>query len=260
MRIDEDISALYARLDDLAMSADKGEVARSAFLSPRELHYAQGYLSARGESFFAFGGYCDAERKRIYILPDYMEGVDSPEGLVEYGFDTDISCVRVVPSGYRALTHRDFLGSTLGLGIERTVIGDILVGSDGKADVICDGALADFLAENLCKVANDKVRTSVITLADIEAPERRFAEINDTVASPRLDCIVGALCSLSREKARSAVEAGIVEVNFEGEERPDRDVSAPCTVSVRGYGRYDVLSVSDKTKKGRYRLLAKKYL
>lgn len=260
MRITEDISSLYARLDDLMMAAGRGEVAKSVFLSPRELHYAQGYLRAHGVGFLAFGGYPDAERRRIYIMPDYMETVDNPEGLSEYGFDTDISCVKVVPSGYRSLTHRDFLGSTLGLGLERTVIGDILVRDDGEADIICDSTLSDFLAQNLCKVANDKVHTSVLPLDKIEAPERRFAEINDTVASPRVDCIVGALCSLSREKARCAVESGLVEVNFESEERPDRDVSAPCTVSVRGYGRYEVLSVCDKTKKGRYRLSARKYL
>ena len=54
--------------------------------------------------------------------------------------------------------------------------------------------------------------------------------------------------------------SGFVEVDFETEERPDRTVSAPCTVSVRGYGRFRLLSVEDKTKKGRYRLVAEKYL
>jgi RNA-binding protein YlmH len=84
--------------------------------------------------------------------------------------------------------------------------------------------------------------------------------ISDTVASPRLDCIVGALCSLSREKARATVESGLVELDFEREERPDRTVSAPCIISVRGYGRFRINSVSDMTKKGRYRLNAEKFV
>lgn len=260
MRITEDIEALYARLDDLVRSADKGEAVRSVFLSPRELHYAQVYLRAHGAPFFAYGGYLDADRKKIYILPDYMGDVDSPNALSDYGFDTGISAVRAVPSGYVALTHRDYMGSVLGLGLERSVIGDILVCEDSDAAIICDTAIADFIAENLCKVGRDKVRATVVPIDELRVPERRFAEIRDTVASARIDCVVGALCSLSREKAKSAVESGLVEVDHECEERPDRDVSAPCTVSVRGYGKYEVVSLADRTKKGRYRLEAKKYL
>jgi RNA-binding protein YlmH len=80
------------------------------------------------------------------------------------------------------------------------------------------------------------------------------------VASSRLDCVVAAVCSLSRERARAVVESGLVELDFECEERADRAINPPCVISVRGFGRFKINSVSDKTKKGRYRLLAQKYL
>lgn len=259
MRINADMEALFARLDDLCRMADKGSVAISPFLTPRELHYAQAYLARNGASFFCYGGHAQAERRRVYILPDYVEA-EGAQDLAEYGFDADISAVRVTPSGYRSLTHRDYMGSVLGLGIERAVIGDIAVYGDGSAVIFCDSVMSAFLTDSLVKVANDKVRTELVPICDVSVPEKRFADINDTVASPRLDCVVGAICSLSREKAKSAVESGLVEVEFECEERPDREVVPPCTVSVKGYGRFEVLSVSDKTKKGRYRLSAKKYL
>ena len=91
-------------------------------------------------------------------------------------------------------------------------------------------------------------------------PYRSFLHISDTVSSARIDSIVASLCSLSREKARMTVVGELVEVDFAVETRPDRQVNAPCTVSVRGYGRFRVNSVSEQTRKGRLRLDADKYL
>ena len=235
-------------------------MASSAFLSPRELHFASVYLRRSGMGFVSFGGYDGAERQRIYVLPEYMESVEDVYGLEAFGVLHEISAVKVIPSGYRKLIHRDFLGSVLGLGIERSVIGDILVDDDSTAVIFCDSIMGDFLVSSLCKVANDKVSASLVALDGIQPTERRFAQINDTVASPRIDCIVGALCSISRERAKETVVAGLVEINFEPEERPDRIVEAPALVSVRGYRRHRVVAVSDVTKKGRYRLTAEKFL
>lgn len=260
MKNSEELDALYARLDDLAAAVERGEISVSTFLTPKEQHFASSYLRPRGINFFTFGGYDGAERRRIYILPEYMDSVTDALGIEEYGFEHGVCCISLSSGGYRTLTHRDYLGAVLGLGVERSVIGDILVYDDREAVIFCDSVMRDFLAGNLTKVASEKVRTGILPLDRVAVPEKRFAEISDTVASPRLDSIVGALCSLSREKAKTAVESGCVEVDYECEERPDRTICAPCTVSVRGHGKYDVLSVNDKTKKGRYRLMAKKYL
>jgi RNA-binding protein YlmH len=72
--------------------------------------------------------------------------------------------------------------------------------------------------------------------------------------------VVAALCSFSRERAKEAIVSSFVELNYECEERVDREISTPAVVSVRGVGKFNVISLSDKTKKGRYRLLAEKLL
>ncbi|MBO5937870.1 MAG: hypothetical protein J6Q82_00015 [Clostridia bacterium] len=261
----EEFGLLYARLDDLAARSARGEVAISPFFSPREQYFAEHHLARRGVSLVSFGGVRGAERKRIYLLPDYMEadGDDLPEVLASYGFSSEISALLVKGSGYRTLTHRDFLGSLLGLGLERTVIGDILpYGENGSsAVVLCESGILPFLEAHLERVGNDKVRLSVVgeeTLSALSAVPRT-SPISDTVASARLDCVVASLCRLSREKARECVLAELVELNFECEDRPDRTVEAPAILSVRGVGRFRVLSLSDLTKKGRLRLLAEKY-
>lgn len=257
-----ELDALYARLDDLCERADRGELGISDFLSPAELHYAKKHLSVTKRAYICFGGYADAERQRIYLLPEYLEEAQDVSVLLEYGHSCEVCTLELVTDGYRKLTHRDYLGSLLGMGIERAVVGDILVcGDEGESAVVfCDQRISAYICEQLARIANEKVRVRRIELDAVEVPERRFAQICDTVASPRLDCIVAAVCSMSREKAREAVESGIVELDFEREERADRTVSAPCILSVRGKGRFNIDSVGEKTKKGRYRLLAHKYL
>jgi RNA-binding protein YlmH len=90
MRDIKEFDGLYARLEDLKKRAVRGEMGISAFLSPRELHYAEVYLRRSGACFLSFGGYESAERKRIYVLPEYMESVEKAEEILEYGCETAI--------------------------------------------------------------------------------------------------------------------------------------------------------------------------
>ena len=209
-----------------------------------------------------YGGYEGAERRRIYCLPEYMEETRVPEDLEEYGYSSEIVTLEIRGSGYRRLTHRDYLGSLLGLGLERSVAGDICLPEENGflAYVWLDRSIAPFVCSELIKIASDTVKVREVTLPDGFAPIRRTAPLHDTVASPRLDAVVASLCSLSREQARVTVQSGLVELNYETEERGDRTVEAPALISVRGYGKFRVLSVSDLTKKGRIRLEAEKYL
>ena len=262
-RSKEEFGLLYARLDDLAARSARGEVAISPFFSPREQYFAMNYLARRGVRAIAFGGVRGAERRRIYLLPDYLEAEEEnlSEALSDYGFTTEISALLVKGSGYKSLSHRDFLGSLLGLGLERSVLGDILVEEQRDAVLLCESGIVPFLTSHLERVGSDKIRLSPVgedELASLSVTPRT-SEISDTVASARLDCVVAALCRLSREKARECVLSELVELNFEAENRPDRTVEAPAMLSVRGVGRFRVLALSDLTKKGRLRLRAEKY-
>ena len=260
----DDVRALYARMEDLCRRADMGEVGESEFLSPRLCHYGETYVQRKGVRYAVFGGYEDAERKKIYVLPEYMtdEGeTDLESRLTAFGYSVGVTAIRIDGSGYRTLTHRDFLGSLLGLGLERSVLGDLVTldESGRSAVVFCEEGIAPFLLRECTKVANDKVKVTECRLSEVALPPRRFTPIHDTVASPRLDSVVAALCNLSREKARELVCREMVEMNFESEERPDRTVTPPALISVRGFGRYRVLKLGDLTRKGRLRIEAEQY-
>ncbi len=281
---DETIGLLLARLEDLSDRAARGVAALSPFLTPREGIYASRALASRISAGTAllFGGFPAAERRRAILLPDYVEGMLEPAalaadpvsalesvGLSELA-DTlrgAVTVVTVQGSGYRALSHRDYLGSVLGLGLDRDAIGDIVV-EDGTVEgttgatayLVTDARIANFLLSDLKKVATDAVRVSRMTAGFDVIPARRLSPIRDTVSSPRLDCVVAALCNLSREGAQTAIRQGLVELDYEPASACDRPVEPPATLSVRGVGKFLVEAFDGETRKGRMRLVAGKYV
>lgn len=257
---------LEARLADHVARSERGEITVSRFLTPGERKLAERWLAARGvrERAVFWGGYSGAERVCLFLVPDFY--ADLPDMMPKQGEDPSqtlpeadaVAAVRICGSGFRTLTHRDYLGSLLGLGLERDSFGDIAVQNGYDAVVFCTKALVPFLLENLNKVASDTVRCKVYQMDDAFTDGRNYQPISDTVASARLDCVVAALTNLSRENAQNAVRSGLVEVDFEVEERVDRMLSAPATVSVRGCGRFVLRAFDGETRKGRLRLRADK--
>ncbi|MBE6651967.1 MAG: hypothetical protein E7610_00960 [Ruminococcaceae bacterium] len=273
----EDIRLLLARLDDLCRRAERGEAAVSGYLTPREGKYAAIHLASRIRAGTAllWGGYAEAERTRAVILPDYTEGIADPDTLTadpvsalrDAGLEDlaeviagAVCLLQIRGSGFRELTHRDYLGSVLGLGLERDSVGDILIPDAHSAILFTDARVGDFLAVALTKVATDTVKVTRWPEGEALRGTRRLQPITDTVASERLDCVVAALCNLSREKAQMAVKSGIVELDYEACEACDTTVDAPAVISVRGYGKFAVHAFDGTTRKGRIRLVAGKYI
>ncbi len=277
LKRDPDIRLLLSRLDDLCHRGERGEAAVSPYLTPREAKYAGLYLAARIQAGTAvlWGGYPEAERVRALILPDYTEGTVDPEALssdpatalYDAGLEDladvlrDAVCPLLVKgSGFRELSHRDYLGSVLGLGLERDAVGDILIPDPHSAILLTDSRVGDFLTAHMEKVATDTVQVSRLPEGTPLQGTRRLQPISDTVASARLDCVVAALCNLSREKAQMTVKAGLVELDYEAVEDCSATVDAPAVISVRGYGNFAVHAFDGTTRKGRVRLVAGKYV
>ncbi len=274
---DEDIRLLLARLDDLCARGGRGEAAVGSYMTPREAKYARVHLSSRlgAGTAVLWGGYPEAERVRVVILPDYTEGLVDPvalgsdpaAALTDAGLDDLAEIIRgavcpvhVKGSGFRELSHRDYLGSVLGLGLERDAIGDILMPDAHSAILLTDTRVGDFLTTQMEKVATDTVRVSRLPEGTALTGTRRLQPITDTVASERLDCVVAALCNLSREKAQMAVKSGLVELDYEAVEDCSATVDAPAVISVRGFGKFAVHAFDGTTRKGRIRLAAGKYI
>lgn len=263
--LEKEEKLFYAKLDDLAKKSDGGVVAHSSFLTPSESYKAEKYFFAKGnkDRICFFGGYGDAQRKQIFLLPEYISDAADENNLYDMladDFKDSICALKIKGSGFGVLTHRDYLGSLLGLGIERTTLGDICVIDDFTAIVFCSPEVENFIFYELTTIGRDKVRVEKIQV-DISMPStQKFQAFSDTVASERLDCVVASLFNLSREKAQNLIKGGLVDFNYESVLKIDSDVQSGDIISARGYGKFIVRDLSQTTKKGRIRLFADKYI
>lgn len=240
---------LYSRVDDTIAKCDKHcAPCYLGFLDPREQAYIQQYLSRGTEPNCTFiGGYAEAERQLLCVYPDFydFEDIQPPLTAVAFRYRSGVS-----------LSHRDFLGTLLSLGIRRDTIGDILCGN-GLTVAFLRDEVAPFVCEQIDRVGGEGV-TPILNY-DGDLPLRKeYKEIQDTVASARLDAIVKALARLSREKAADMIRLGDVSVNHLPVCSVSAVITAPCTISARGIGRFYVDTIGPPTKKGRLILTARK--
>ena len=109
--------------------------------------------------------------------------------------------------------HRDYLGSILGLGINRDKLGDILV-SKSSADIIVKPEIMEYIGLNLIKVGNTTVDVEEISLKELLQPERPYKEMKSTVASLRLDAVAGIAFGLSRSKMAPFIKGENIRLNL----------------------------------------------
>ena len=198
--------------------------------------------------YVMFGGYDDAERCMAVFLPDYG-GQSDLESLLKV--------VRVsAPKGSRRLTHRDYLGSVLALGITRDVVGDILVRepderTGGGADIIVQAEIADFIEMNYDKAGRTNLSCEVLPLSELDPGTVNITQKRDTLASLRLDNVVSSAFGISRAKAAEAIRRGIVSVNSMEALKTDMQIAEGDKVVLRGKGKVLLAEIGDKSRKDR---------
>ncbi|HHV64673.1 MAG TPA: RNA-binding protein [Peptococcaceae bacterium] len=253
---DEEGKLVLARvLDKLTESEEKDILTYTKFLNEQQQHLASCMLkSLKSSRHFFAGGYEGAQRVILYFLPTYLE----PE-LINANDILPLAAVRVEYPAECTLSHRDFLGSLMGLGQTRETVGDILVGQ-GSCDLVVLEEIKTYLLANWEAVGRVKVKTTAVPLADLRVPEEKYVLIKDTVASLRLDNIISAGFALSRSKAGEALAAGRVRLNYLECMKSDKLVQAGDVISLKGKGKIKLEEISHQTKKGRMAIVIKKYL
>lgn len=193
------------------------------------------------DNYLFFGGYGNSERKMLGLFFDEPCEDCFPISAVEFSFR---KCDK--------LTHRDFLGALMSLGIERETVGDILV-EDGRAVVFVKTELSDYIMSQISKVGRVGVKVDDADLSKL--PQGRgFEEKTYIVSSLRLDNIVAAACRLSREKTRTVIMADSVCVNFEETKNVSLNLKEDDVFTIRGKGKFVLKSILGTTGKGRIRI------
>lgn len=195
-----------------------------------------------------WGGYEEAQRKVAGVFPEYLD--PSPDQF-------PIAPLTFFYRQEDSLTHRDFLGAFMGLGLERSVVGDILL-EQGRCVAFVKLEMADYFLQNIRKVGKAGVRGEAGLLGGLPVGFG-FLDVSGVVASERLDCLVAFLCRISREKAAAMVGGGLVAVNHRESLSGALRIKEGDLLSVRGKGRFLVDRLGPHTGKGRLSVQCRKY-
>jgi len=262
---------LLAEIEDKKrQSADRCMLTHSGFLDMR-----QKTLVYKTFGCMFWGGYDDAERCVALFLPEYMAAGPGSVGIQVVGpegngtqadgpglseEDDPLQILRVAaPKGSRALTHRDYLGSLLSLGIDRSVTGDILVHERG-ADIVVLKSMGEYLRSNYEKAGRASLSCELLPCSAIAAGELRTALKRDTVASLRLDSLVSSAFDMARGKAQEAIRAGLVFADGLQATKPDEQLDEGCKLVLRGKGKAVLKEAGGRTRKDRIGVVWEKYL
>lgn len=259
MNMNKEETLLQKRLIELSRTAYmRGIVTFSDFLNLNELNI----LHTTPKNLFlsqyeTFGGYGLAERQMVAFLPDALYAFSDLEDTLEYPFQV----LEISPLNKRfseELSHRDYLGAVMNLGIERCKLGDIMV-EGNRGILFVKEELSDYIRENLTRIRH----TSVMVSLSPDFPEDyepKYEEIKGTVASIRLDTVLSLAFPLSRSKLTAYIEGAKVFVNGKLITSNGYRLKEGDMISVRKMGRILYGGILSETKKGRYLTVVRKYI
>ncbi len=236
---------LFAKvLDQAALCCKKHEMVFTDFLDMEKSgKFLEKLQYERDLQVMAFGGNIDCERRMLGFAPDYMTLAET---------DFPIQALRITKHkkfGQTDLTHRDYLGSILGLGIDRSKIGDILVLQE---QTICFATkdIAPYIATQLQKVSRTPVQVEETTWTALDLEKEPVLQ-KLTVASLRLDAVAGGVLHVSRGKIQALIDAEKANVNWNTITQTSYLLKEGDMVSVRGFGRFRIVDIGGKSKKDR---------
>ena len=232
-----------------------------------------------------YGGFPGAERVIAVFFPDYvdLEETDGSQTAGAEDFtepktkaaeqeqricgyfrqnpeDDPLELIKIsVPKGSRTLSHRDYLGSLLGLGLKRETTGDILVREQG-ADIMILKDIGEFVEYNYTKAGRTSLSLTRCRPEECQPPALRIQKRSDTVSSLRLDNLTASAFSVSRSKAAEAIRSGQVFVNHMEALKADAVLQEGDRISWRGKGKVCLEEVGGKSRKDRIFVVFIKYV
>lgn len=177
-----------------------------------------------------------------------------------YEEEYPIQCVRIAPVAPKfaeKLTHRDFLGAIMNLGIERDTVGDIFV-QDKAAMVFCQESIGPYLTEQLRQVRRTPVNC-IVTEVTEELRTPVLERISLAVSSARIDAVISRVYNLSRNQSMELFRTGRVYVNGRLVENNSYGLKEGDSVTARGFGRFLYTGIQGETRKGRIRVDVEMY-
>ncbi len=195
----------------------------------------------------SWGGYADAERVVVRF-----GSVD------ELGYEEEfpISIVRIdlaAPKFATKINHRDYLGSLMGLGLERRCFGDIICDEKG-AYVFVHNRVIDTVMRELTAVGRNTISMKIVDELPEDYMQTRTKTQIVQVASMRADGIIAHVCKLSRKDVILLFQEKKVSVNGRLVENNDKQLVEGDAIAVRGFGKFKIAREAGLSRKGKCNL------
>lgn len=252
-----DNELLLARIEGCISSCEDSYLVTSTnFLDIYQQSTVIEYLRRRsGVRFDFYGGFDDSERKTAVFFPDYADGIDY---IKENPDLSPIVALDIKKDSFSTLSHRDYLGAVMGLGIKREAVGDIIVSEKGCSMAVIR-SVAGYIKENLTSVGRGSVSIEITDTFENSGTEAVFESKRCYVSSMRLDAVVSVAFSLSRSTAADKIKRGEVLMNGVVISKPDIKVPFGAKLVIHGSGKVIVDEDAGLTKKGRQAFIIRKY-
>lgn len=209
------------------------------------------YSIELGCKFGTFGIFEECDRRAISILP-----IEEDEDIYKY----KVKLIKITnKSHFNKLRHSDYLGALMAQGIRREKFGDLLVDEESGYVPICSD-IADFIKDNLNNIGKAPCSIKELSLEDATLPKVKYESKTVVVSSLRLDCVVSALCGISRNSSVDLIKKGMVLYDYEKVYEKDEEVCLKTTITIRGYGKFKIEDYIGKTHKEKERIIIKKYI
>ena len=246
---------LIKRFHDLADAAyNRGITTFSDYLNLNEISHLNTILKDISYVKVVLnGGYPLAERLIAAFVPDaFLTEGEQP--------DYPVTILQISPLNQKfaeKLTHRDFLGAILNLGIDRTKIGDILV-KESAAYIFVHNSMKEFLKRELTRIKHTSIKIEETTEIEEISPE--FLHMEGSVSSERIDAVIAFAFSASRSALSGLAAAEKVFLNGKVCYSNSQPLKQGDIVSVRGFGKFVYGGMISTTKKGRCYIVLDKYI
>ena len=218
----------------------KNEFKLTKFLDFEEQNELRKTTSKDSYLYFE-GGYELSERKRAIVLfnDEDVSFDDFDIKIYEILFESDI----------KQISHRHILGTLMSLGINRNSFGDILITED-KYYLFVTSEISKYIEQNFLMVNHIPLKLIEINdLSLIKLPIPHEENIN--VSSMRLDAIISRAMRKSRNDSAEIISKGLVLINHKECLNVSQNVKINDIISIRHFGRIEVLEILKTTKKDR---------
>ena len=257
----EDTSLLLGHIKDLSLRRDYKDILTfTSFLTLSEISIIKPFIESSKDidNYYFYGGNSYSERKILFFIPSYItkdDFINNPNIYLE----EIIGVVKIYPKNIKYfennLTHRDYLGALMNLGLKRECFGDIFLKDKVNAYVFIKKEIENEILNNLVKIKHSDVKVDLLSLKDDEIKDLKpnFKELEVNVSSLRLDNVISSVFTkLSREDSKTLINNEFVFVNGITIKSPSFKLKDGDRVSIKSKGKFIFNNVIKTTRKDRY--------